>query len=261
MKKILTFILIVLLIVLAVQLVVNGINIGNFQILSISQLKEENLKLNDKILEADKVTQTTFKSELSKLDSKINELQNKKQQYEELVAVTSESNYEIASREENYKVEYLYYQLGEIAKKNEVDLVIEISTGSSNVKGLYDITLITSYEAAVTDESGYVRLTDFIYDVENDDTLGFKVEDFSLVPYSVSSKTSETTQEVVKDDGTIVTETVTQSVPGYGLKGTFTAKNIAIQDITEVLVSEENETDDNKNTVKNEGISLNKTAE
>lgn len=242
MKKILTFILILLLIVLAVQLVVNGIEIGNLKLLSIKELKDANTDLNDKILQADKITETNYKSELSKLETKIKELQDKKQKYEELVAITSESNYEIASREENYKVEYLYYQIGEIAKKNEVDLRIEISTGSSGVEGLYDVTLITSYEAPITDESGYVRLTDFIYDVENDETLGFKVEDFSLVPYSVSGKTIEVTQEVIKDDGTIATETVTQSISGYGLEGTFTAKNIAIQDITDVLLSNDDET-------------------
>lgn len=237
MRKTLTFILILLLIILAAQLVVGGIEIGSLKLLSIQQLKEENIKLNDKILEADKVTQTTYKSELSKLEESINKLQDNKKKYEELVAITSESNYEIASREENYKLEYLYYQIGEIAKKNEVDLKFEIKTASSKVEGLYDVTLITSYEAPVTDESGYVRLTDFIYDVENDSTLGFKVEDFSLIPYSVPSKTIQTTQKVVNEDGTIGTEVVAKSIEAYGLRGNFTAKNIAIQDITKFTTS------------------------
>ena len=39
MKKTLTFILIVLLVVLAVMIVVSGLKIGNFQILSIKQFQ------------------------------------------------------------------------------------------------------------------------------------------------------------------------------------------------------------------------------
>lgn len=250
MRKTLTFILILLLIILAVQMVVNGIKIGDFQILSIKQLKEENLELDSKIIEADTLTQNTYKAELDKLNQKINELQSNKKRYEELVAITSESNYEIASREEKYKVEYLYYQIGEIAKKNDVDLKIEISTASSGVKGLYNVTLITSYEAPVTDESGYVKITDFIYEVENDSTLGFKVEDFSLVPYSVASKTIVTTQEVVNPDGTVTTKNVNTIIEQYGLRGTFTAKNIAIQDITELENENNNINFPNINTVQ-----------
>ena len=247
MRKTLTFILIILLLILAVTMVVSGIKIGNFQILSINQLKEENIELDDKILQAERVSQTTYKSELAKFEAKLNELQNNKKRYEELVAITSESNYEIASREENYKVEYLYYQLGEIAKQNNVDLKIEISTSSTGVEGLYDVTLITSYEAPITDESGYVKITDFIYAVENDSTLGFKVEDFSLVPYSVGSKTEIKEVEIVNEDGTVTKQEVSTSIEGYGLRGTFTAKNVAIQDITQSLLTQDkdNVTDEN----------------
>lgn len=256
MKKILTFILILLLVILAIQMVVNGIQIGDFQILSIQGLKEENLELDDKILQSEKLATTTYNAELKKLENKINELQNNKKRYEELVAITSESNYEIASREQNYKLEYLYYQLGEIAKKNEVTLKIDISTSSSGIENLYDVTLISTYEAPVTDESGYVRITDFIYDVENDSTLGFKVEDFSLVPYSVPPKTVTTTQEVVNEDGSISTVTVNNVIEQYGLKGTFTAKNISIKDISEMLMKDtetnDNETEDKESTVVTE---------
>lgn len=243
MRKLLTFILILLLVILAITMVVNGIEIGNFKILSIQELKEANLELDDTILEAEKVTTTTYNAELNKLDSKINELQNNKKRYEELVAMTSESNYEIASREQNYKLEYLYYQLGEIAKKNEVNLKIDISLGSSGINNLYDITLISRYEAPYSDESGYVRITDFIYDVENDSTLGFKVEDFSLEPYAAPSKTLTTTEDVVNEDGKISTVTVNKVINQYGLEGRFTAKNISIKDISEMLIKDNGATD------------------
>lgn len=236
MKKLLTLILIILLIVLAATLVTNGIKIGDFQILSLKQLIQANVELDEKILEADKITKTDYKAELNKLDKKMNELQSNKKRYEELMAITSDKNFELASREETYKLEYLYYQLGEIAKKNDVDIKIEISTGSSGANGLYDITLITSYEGAATDESGYVKLTDFIYEVENDETLGFKVEDFSLIPYDVSSKSVTREDVIVNEKGETETITVTESVAGYGLRGTFTAKNIAIQDISDSIL-------------------------
>ena len=239
MKKTLTFILIVLLVVLAVMIVVSGLKIGNFQILSIKQLKNENIELDNKIMAATTVTQTTYPTELSKFEEQINKLQNSKKRYEELIAKTSDSDYELATREEKYKLEYLYFQLGEIAKKNDVDLKIVISTSSSGVEGLYDVTLLTSYEAPVTDESGYVKITDFIYEVENDPTLGFKVEDFSLIPYSVPAQTITKEEEVIGADGSVTIKTINTSIEAYGLEGTFTAKNIAIQDITQSLLTEE----------------------
>ena len=49
MKKLLIIILIILLCVLGYFAIFNGISIGNFQILSVSQIKEKNDKLDKEI--------------------------------------------------------------------------------------------------------------------------------------------------------------------------------------------------------------------
>ena len=47
MRKLLTFILILLLVILAITMVVNGIEIGGFKFLSIQELKEANELLDN----------------------------------------------------------------------------------------------------------------------------------------------------------------------------------------------------------------------
>ena len=227
MKKLLTLILIILLLVISALIAWQGIQLGNFRILSIQELIEENDNLDEKISKAKTLTESTYKSELSKLNSNVSDLESTKKEYEQLVAITSESNYQLASREENYKLEYLYFQLGTIANRNNVTLTIDIATSSSGTSGLYDIILTTDYAGKEKDESGYVKITDFIYDVENDPTLGFKVEEFELAPSSNG---------------------------GYALKGKFKAKNISIQDMSQI--SSQNNSD---NTQTSEGSEDDKT--
>ena len=65
----------------------------------------------------------------------------------------------------------------------------------------------------------YVGITDFIYDIENDSSLGFKIEEFKLLPATTQQSDGKT-----------------------NLSATFTCKNIAINiDPSAIAKPEQNE--------------------
>ncbi|MNS86949.1 hypothetical protein D3C72_1208710 [compost metagenome] len=70
-------------------------------------------------------------------------------------------------------MEYLWAQIDGHAKKEGVKIKFQLTTNMT-ASGTYDI--------GFTVTGGYVGITDFVYDIENDSKLGFKIENFKLVP-------------------------------------------------------------------------------
>ncbi len=60
MRKLLLIVLIILLCVLGYFAIFNGISIGDFQVLSVSQIKDKNDKLDQEIAESKKLKDATF---------------------------------------------------------------------------------------------------------------------------------------------------------------------------------------------------------
>lgn len=71
------------------------------------------------------------------------------------------------------------------------------------------------YNLKFTATGSYISITDFISAIENDTILGFKIEEFKMVPNIIEDKTNKNNS-------------------GNTLKGTFTCKNIAIKEISEI---------------------------
>lgn len=82
--------------------------------------------------------------------------------------------------------------------------------GSSGVQNYYNISFTAIGE--------YLSISEFVYAIEKDDTLGFRIEEFALVPYAeVKSQTTS---------GGSNTQT---SVPDIKLQATFIIKNVLIE--------------------------------
>ena len=77
-----------------------------------------------------------------------------------------------------------------------------------------------TYNLRFTVNGSYISITDFISDIENDSTLGFKIEEFKMVP---GTSTSD-------------------------LKATFVCKEIAIKDISETTNISAQTTESEQNT-------------
>lgn len=178
MRKILISVLVCLLLIGSAFFMVNGIS--KFNIQGIKGLDEENNKVEKKISDLSNVISVTYTNTESNLKRTANTLQDSKTEYENQAALSNSQNSSYVSKLETYDIDYLWTKLGNYAKDENVVIKIElVSSGSST--NLYNLNFTTTGE--------YVSITDFIYDIENDSKLGFKIDEFKM---GVSSENSLT---------------------------------------------------------------------
>lgn len=179
MRKILISILVALLLIGSVFFMVNGmskINVKGFKGLS-----EKNDELDKKITELSNVISVTYENTASNLRRAANTMQESKTEYENQAILSSSNRSSYASQLESYDIDYLWTKLGNYAKEEGVVIKIElVASGTST--NLYDLNFTVS--------GGYVNTTDFIYDIENDSNLGFKIDNFKMVSATGSSVTT-----------------------------------------------------------------------
>lgn len=174
MKKILISLLIVLLLVLVIVTCTNGLKIGGLEILSFGQIQEKNKELDDTILQATTLASTDYDNALKAIDTDIKKLQEEKKRYDDLVTVSTGSEVQQANQYQKYEIEYLWTIIGNHAKKEGVVIKMDLSAGTGD--NVYNLNFTVTGE--------YIGISDFISDIENDSALGFKIENFYLVPSS-----------------------------------------------------------------------------
>lgn len=169
MRKILISVLVCLLLIGSAFFMVNGISKLNIK--GIKGLNEENNKVEQKISDLSNVISVTFVNSESNLKRTANTLQESKTEYENQSALSNSQNPSYASQLETYDIDYLWTKLGNYAKDENVVIKIELVSGGTS-KNLYNLNF--------TANGGYVNITDFIYDIENDSKLGFKIDEFKM---------------------------------------------------------------------------------
>lgn len=182
MRKILIIALIVLLLFLGGYLVLNKISLGSLEVLGVKEIKSESEILDNKIQQASRLTSTDYQSKLTEQSNSIKTLKKEKESYEELLAISNSDEVSQAVKFNNYEIEYIWAKTGDKATSEGIVLKLEVTRGSTNTQGLYDLIF--------TATGSYIGISDFIYDIENDDSLGFKIDEFKLEP-------GETTEELV----------------------------------------------------------------
>lgn len=207
MKKLLLSILIALLILLVVYIAMQGIKIGNLEILGINGIKEKNDNLELKLQQATKLTEVNYKQAINDVQESIKKLSTEKKNYEDLTILNAENDGQITSQIQKYEIETLWVTLGNHATSEGAILKMEVAKGSNNTQETYNLRFTVT--------GSYISITDFISDIENDTTLGFKIENFKMLP----SKEVNTLQATFQcndiyiidvDTTTIVTDTTTQ---------------------------------------------------
>lgn len=169
MRKILISILVCLLLIGSAFFILNGINKINIK--GFYGLKEKNEEIDKKIEQLSNVISVTYVNTASNLKRTANTLQQSKTEYENQAILSSSNSSSYASKLETYDIDYLWTRLGNYAKEEGVVIKIElVASGAST--NLYNLNF------AVT--GGYVNITDFIYDIENDSNLGFKIDEFKM---------------------------------------------------------------------------------
>lgn len=192
MRKILLILIIILLLALGYVISVNGIEIGNFRIWSIKQLAESSENIDSKIEEINTLIDIQYPKKISDIKTASNNMKIAKEEYLNYTNLSSDEEILKAMQEESYSIEFLWTKIGNHATSEGVNLKFEIVSSDTGANNTNDLSF--------TVQGTYIGITNFIYAIENDEELNFRIQNFKLLPY----------------DGDI-------------LQGTFTVKNIAIQ--------------------------------
>ncbi len=170
MRSKVTALIVLISIALLIYMASYGIKIGSFQILSISELKEKNYVLEEKISEASQLTTTTYPENATTLEETYQKYIAQKNKYEDLIGVAEKVDGKIYETKQ-YDIGYIWRILGNYATKRNVNLGIDVqksNVGASN----YNINFSVSGK--------YVNISQFITDIENDSDLYFRIYNFSM---------------------------------------------------------------------------------
>ena len=216
-KLMVTSIILGCIIILLVIFMILGLNLGFIKINSISSLIEEyrQVKISEKKLNSSNEKYNSTIEELKKSENEFNKQKNKYNSIsDETVNVIKE-----ATTEDMYNIEYMWIKLGNYAKRHNLELVItepggntkkedskENKTNSSSVSNSNsnsdkstssnsssknvnnNSTVVNSSDNSTTGESNltiqvtgsYMDTSDFIFEVENDASLRFKLDNISM---------------------------------------------------------------------------------
>lgn len=177
-NRIISIIILVSIILLAVMMF-RGIKIGNFEILSISQLKEKNDLLDKRIETASELTSVDYPKKIETLDKSFDEYKIKKEKYNELTGETTE-NIEEMYETKQYDISYLWRVLGKYAENRSLSIGIDVQT-SNSTNNIYNLNFSVSGQ--------YTNIIQFITDLENDSDLYFRIYNFKMTGSSTVTAT------------------------------------------------------------------------
>lgn len=195
MKKALISIIGILIFILVCISAIKGVSVGKFSIYSIGSIKTDSLNLDKKIEEANTEISQNYAKSLSDIESASNELKTAKEEYESKVGLDGSIG---ITQIEKYKIEYLWGILGGYTKKRSIKVYLDFK--ETSIKDTYDISF-TVY-------GSYLGITDFLYDIENDDELNYRVKNFKIEP-TTTTTTSTSKNEVTSVDTMVLTATFT----------------------------------------------------
>ena len=216
MKKMIIILAIVLIGILAYYTFAQGLIIGPYKVLGIQGVQAESNALSEKIIEASKLTSSEYPKQISDLTDVAQELLTQRSNYESLVNISTDSEVEQAIQSKRYEIEFLWGKIGTHATAEGVTLKFEVIKNSAG-EDIYDLKFAAT--------GSYVGITDFIQDLEDDDKLNFRIENFKLVPATITTVLVDNTNPNMPNTNTPQTTTAeTTDV----LQATFVVKGIAI---------------------------------
>ncbi len=218
MKKLLILVLIALLVALTMFIGIKGVTIGSIEILGIKGIQEKNSELDEKIQQAGKLAEKTYAQAVSEVETNAKKLKEEKQNYEDMTTISTDGEVQASNQIEKYEIEALWVKLGKHATSEGVVMKMDVKPGSSGAQGVYNLNF--------TATGGYVQIEEFISSIENDSTLGFKIEEFKMIP------------------------------SGNDLQATFVCKDIPIKEVSAITTQAEpqptsNTTENTTNTAGN----------
>ena len=223
MKKLLISIIIILLLGLCYVVGTKGIKAGALKLDSIKDIQAASENLEEKFDESKEISAQTYPTSIDDLDKVVKELKIAKQQYEAKTAGDPDASTSLGVIQvDKYNIEYLWSIIGNYATKNGVKLTLDIK--STNTSDVYNLNFKV--------QGKYVGITDFIYNLEDDDELKFEINDFKISSQNDETKTKTNTivqNNSAKNNTANKNSTnTTKKNDGVNLYASFTVENIGI---------------------------------
>lgn len=175
MRKILIIIVIILLIVFGYTAIVKGIQIGKFHISSIMEIDEQSKVLEGKTEELNSLIDIEYPKKMANLYDAGNKMNTAKDQYLYETNLSTDEQIQNALQVESYDIERLYVKLGVHARTEGVNLQFVLNQSASGTTDTKDLNF--------TVDGTYIGITNFIYAIEDDEELKFRIYNFKLIPY------------------------------------------------------------------------------
>jgi len=205
MRKFLIAIVTILILILAFFFIRDGLNLGEFQVLGIFGIQELDEELNKKLKKAEQLTKSEFQQVNDELNSALTEAVTLREQYERMLQQSDSDDISEIFKTEKYEIEKLWITIGNYADEHKVKVNLQITNSSVGVEEVKDLNF--------TVNGSYVGITDFIYDLEDDEELQFKIENFNMVPDATNSniRATFTVKDVNVNISTINTDTTEET--------------------------------------------------
>ena len=140
---------------------------------------------------------------MSELNTSMKQLLQAKEAYNNKILYSSEEEIEQATQGIHYEMEYLWTKIGNHATKNGIVLKFVVQQSSSGVANQYDLSFTATGQ--------YVSISEFIYALENDSSLNFKIENVKVTPFEGNTENLQATF-MVKEISININQTTSSNI-------------------------------------------------
>ena len=168
--------------------------LGNFDILrekvkSIEDLRTSSDTLEESSIVLEKKVTTDYEKKKISLKETIDEYEKTKKEYESISPTI------INEIKDIYEVGFLWTIVGNYATEEGINLKFDVTrntTSASSINNKSSDYIVCDLKFTI--EGNYINLTDFIYDIEDDDRLNFEINNFEMIK-SLEEKSDKSDKE------------------------------------------------------------------
>lgn len=220
MRKLVILLLCVAIAFCAYQVVAEGFSIGaNFSVPNYKQVSSSSREIDTLISQIANINDIQLGQSKSALSAAVKNYKDTKEEYEALadtLKAAGEDTSEL-SLVDTYDVDFLWTTIGNYGTEEGIRLKFNIVKSASS---LLENPAYTMCDLKFTVSGDYIPITDFIYDIEDDNKLGFEISDFALAKGGDNLQATFTVKNVPISNKNLteLTTTVTPSttVDEYG---------------------------------------------
>lgn len=155
----------------------------NIDIPNYAAVVDERKKLDEAQKEYTTLNSKEIDEAKSSVELAIANYETKKQEYDILALTASEEEIAEANKEKQYLLDFLWMRIGTYAQDNDIKWKMQYDEGNFSLQ--FDIT------------GAYISVINFIYDLENDRDLNFKLENFVIQSSGSGVKASFVVEDVI----------------------------------------------------------------